>query len=460
MDSRSTRRLALAASLALVMAGGLAAASDLGSPAALKFDLPSPSLHQWLPVPAVSDYSYVWDLPKGFSHWAISLEHDSEVYGRFKKAPWLLGHVRQGQRIPVYLLANGYGCKGGDWYRGDSRATICSTAGFNITTRPPASADITQARLNRPLPYRYRRLVKGGARLEFNGLPTPAQAEEIRRALASGEELPEIVEQRAEGAFFTAVDRVVSTETGRYLRTIRQTYVRAEETAPVPTPGMHGEPLTHQIKLPLAFAHLESGAKLFCRGASGLEVCGKARQQARFQVTGLEQVGDQAYVHGAGGFLARRQDVRVAIKRRRPPRVAAEERWVHFDLRDQVMVAYEGDRPVYATLISSGKEGYETPTGLFHVYTKWISHRMVGTDEKDGPYDIDEVPWVMFYRNSYAVHGAYWHNTYGQVRSHGCTNLSPADARWLFHWTANPVPRGWHGLNVGKGKGTAFFFTK
>ena len=460
MIKAAPNRLAGACALILALMAGLAGATDGGPHGTSRFDMPGASLHQWLPVPAVSDYSYVWDLPEGFTHWAISLEHDGEVYGRFKKAPWLLGHVRRGQRIPVFLLANGHGCKEGDWYRGDNRATICSTTGFNITTRPPATAEITPARLNRPLPYKYVRLVKGGPRLEFNALPTSDQLERIQQALASDEELPDVVEQKVEGAFFAAVDRPVRGETGRFFRTIRQTYLREEETAPVPTPGMHGELLDERLSLPVAFAHLEGGAPLLCHGAGGLEPCGQARRQARFPVTGFERVGAQEYVHSASGYLARREDVRVARQRRRPPQVGAEDRWVHFDLQEQVMVAYQGDSPVYATLISSGKEGYDTPTGLYFIYTKWISHRMVGMDEKDGPYDIDEVPWVMFYKNSYAVHGAYWHNTYGKVRSHGCTNLSPADARWLFYWTANPVPRGWHGLNVGKGKGTAFFFTK
>ena len=449
------------AALAVIMGGVLLARAAAAAPEeAPRHVLPGASLHRWLPTPPVSDYSKIWKLPAGSTHWAISQEHNATVYGRLKPPPWMLGHIRLGQRIPVRLLSSGFGCKDGAWYRGDQRATICSGRGFNVTTRPPATVDYSAARLNHPLPYTYRRVVKGGPRLEFKAVPTPAQAAHIEQALASGEELPEVVERKVEGAFFVAVDRPIRARSGEYYRTVRQTYVSKAETAPVPIPSMHGEVLGGEMKLPLAFFHLDRGAYLFCPGSRDLVICGRARRHARFQVKGLARVGDLSYVRGAGGYWALNGAVRVARARQRPPEVEPTARWVHFDLKQQVMVAYEGDRPVYATLISSGKEGYDTPTGQFNIYTKWVSHRMAGVDNKDGPYDIDEVPWVMYYRNAYAVHGAYWHNTFGKVRSHGCTNLSPADARWLFYWTDNRVPRGWHGLNVGKGKGTVFLFTK
>ena len=54
---------------------------------------------------------------------------------------------------------------------------------------------------------------------------------------------------------------------------------------------------------------------------------------------------------------------------------------------------------------------------------------------------------------------AYWHNIFGNVRSHGCTNLAPRDARWLYHWSSPEVPAGWHGV-VGAKEGTWLFFER
>jgi lipoprotein-anchoring transpeptidase ErfK/SrfK len=155
--------------------------------------------------------------------------------------------------------------------------------------------------------------------------------------------------------------------------------------------------------------------------------------------------GDVAYVSGAPGAV-RRDEVRVARQAKRPSSVPANGKWIHVDLSEQTLVAYEGDKPVYATLISSGKEGYEPPTGLFEVQQKYISTTMNATDPIDGFYEVEEVPWTLYYHGGYALHGAYWHTDFGKVRSHGCTNIAPVDARWLYYWSEPEVPAAWHAV--------------
>jgi lipoprotein-anchoring transpeptidase ErfK/SrfK len=113
---------------------------------------------------------------------------------------------------------------------------------------------------------------------------------------------------------------------------------------------------------------------------------------------------------------------------------------------------------VRATLVSSGKAGYEPPRGLFRVNKKYAAKKMRGEDVADGSYDIDQVPYIMYYWASLALHGAYWHDDFGRVRSHGCTNLAPADARWLFRWAEPKLPPGWIG-KVGV-RGPWVYFTR
>jgi hypothetical protein len=72
----------------------------------------------------------------------------------------------------------------------------------------------------------------------------------------------------------------------------------------------------------------------------------------------------------------------------------------------------------------------------------------------DGPYSIEDVPWTMYFSGSYALHAAFWHERFGHPRSHGCVNLAPRDARWLFFWTAPNLPSAWHGILADVGKGT------
>jgi hypothetical protein len=71
-------------------------------------------------------------------------------------------------------------------------------------------------------------------------------------------------------------------------------------------------------------------------------------------------------------------------------------------------------------------------------------------------FELRDVPWIQYFASGYALHGAYWHDVFGIARSHGCINLAPIDARYVFNWTDPPVPKGWHGINVGAdmGEGT------
>jgi lipoprotein-anchoring transpeptidase ErfK/SrfK len=58
----------------------------------------------------------------------------------------------------------------------------------------------------------------------------------------------------------------------------------------------------------------------------------------------------------------------------------------------------------------------------------------------DPPYDLADVPYVMYFHDGYGLHGGYWHDDYGVVRSNGCVNLSLHDASWLFRFSSPRVP--------------------
>ena len=131
----------------------------------------------------------------------------------------------------------------------------------------------------------------------------------------------------------------------------------------------------------------------------------------------------------------------------RPAGIGPNDKWVHVDLSDQTLVAYEGDVPVFTTLVSTGKEGHDTETGIFQIQSKHVSTTMDDDTSPDGAYSIEDVPWIMYFNGSYALHGAFWHANFGHVQSHGCVNLSPLDAKAMFGWTEPRVPDGWHGVN-------------
>lgn len=149
----------------------------------------------------------------------------------------------------------------------------------------------------------------------------------------------------------------------------------------------------------------------------------------------------------AGGTLPR-QLVRIAWLHARPAQIPKHAKWIRVDLAEQTLVAYEGDTPVFATMVSTGRDPHPTKKGVFRIYAKTIHSTMRGRGWAD--YVAEEVPWAMHFYMGQALHGAYWHDQFGIVKSHGCVNLSFADAKWLFNWVPPALPEGWHTLLPGR----------
>lgn len=106
-------------------------------------------------------------------------------------------------------------------------------------------------------------------------------------------------------------------------------------------------------------------------------------------------------------------------------------RWIEIDLSDQTLTAWQGDVPVLHTSVSTGKASTPTVTGNFEIYLKYESQHMTGDD-----YDLPGVPWVMYFYDEYAIHGAYWHANFGTPTSHGCVNMRISEAEMLYQWAA------------------------
>lgn len=113
----------------------------------------------------------------------------------------------------------------------------------------------------------------------------------------------------------------------------------------------------------------------------------------------------------------------------------SRDRRIEVRLAKQRLLAWEGNALMYAAPISSGKSVTPTPIGTYAIQDKYRTTRMKGRG-----YDIPDVPYAMFFSGGYAIHGAYWHNAFGTPVSHGCVNLAPGDARWLYNWAPVGTP--------------------
>lgn len=111
-----------------------------------------------------------------------------------------------------------------------------------------------------------------------------------------------------------------------------------------------------------------------------------------------------------------------------------EPKWIEVDLSDQYLRAWENDRLVFGTYVSTGLPQYATPPGTYRIYAKLRYERMRGGTPGIDYYDLPNVPHTMYFYRGYAIHGAYWHNNFGRVMSHGCVNLPLGAAEWMYNW--------------------------
>jgi lipoprotein-anchoring transpeptidase ErfK/SrfK len=141
--------------------------------------------------------------------------------------------------------------------------------------------------------------------------------------------------------------------------------------------------------------------------------------------------------------------MRVPTSAPPPDEVGKSERWLDVDLATQTLVAYEGEKPVFATVVSTGKVAGSTPKGVHRIWVKLRTATMSNADDAQStaddatPFSIEDVPWVQYFSNGVALHGAFWHRKFGYAHSHGCVNLAPLDAMRLFDWTMPRLPNGW-----------------
>jgi hypothetical protein len=125
------------------------------------------------------------------------------------------------------------------------------------------------------------------------------------------------------------------------------------------------------------------------------------------------------------------------------PQVPANEKQIEIYLERQLLLAYEWDVLVYAARVATGRPNFESPTGWFHTFHKRPTYHMFGGADEFSVFDLPGVPWDSYITdNGVAIHGTYWHNDFGHPHSHGCINMTPQDAKWIFRWTLPTVPSG------------------
>lgn len=439
--------------------------------------------------------------------WGEKLLHSTAIETFVRALPQnsarAIGYLRVGASVlrsdePVGTT----GCKGG-WYAVEPRGFVCANDAVTLDEKAAIlSLAKPLAARGEPMPYPYAK-VKGAVPHYYTRIPTATdmrkvEGGEVKARIASAPKDPnfELLGPAIETPAYLAeggrIPRPVGTaprlrfwvhtgradpntrlailshfeaEGRRWAITSQLDLVALDRVSVIKPSSFRGVLLGEGQALPVAFVKgrgataykADDDGKLsqtVALGAKqGVVLTGQTRKDKGSE---LYETAEGAWVPaGAVTVLEPRKNIPSFVKRE-------DQRWLDIDIRSQSLVAYEGKRAVYATLVSTGtgflgdpETTHATPRGVFSVFAKHVSTKMTG-DELGGEYRIDDVPYVQYFHKSYALHGAFWHDDFGHVHSHGCVNLAPADAAWVFEFTGPELPKGWHGAYVASGGTTVF----
>lgn len=363
--------------------------------------------------------------------------------------PWktfLAGTARRGARLRVRGVTTGPDCAGSSWYAVEPFGFVCG-ADARPSDQPPTPPTKLEPLPGSALPFQYAVVLipKGDDRLPlWASIDALESGAPPARGLRRGDAV--------------AVERAFEWS--------GKTYWLSRDGMVIPSEGVEpasGETRWHGVVLephakPIGWVS-SNDVELLAQppdgapteeGADAKRVAWRAPRRTQLVLSGETRTSGKRYLSvelpegvapglTRGPFWVDADSVNEARWIPRPTAASVGERWVDVDVGEQVLVAYEGDTPVFATLVSTGLSR-PTPTGTYPFWGAALAIRMSGRS-----YFLDKVPWAIFFQSGNALHAAYWHDNFGARMSHGCINMAPQDARRIFEWMVD-LPGGWTGV--------------
>ncbi|MFO0760753.1 MAG: L,D-transpeptidase [Byssovorax sp.] len=378
-------------------------------------------------------------LPAGIQSARVLLADQPVLSGPFGNAP-RRGTIARDVHLPVFAARRGAGC-GGSFLEVGPSAWVCDDA-VELTAR----ASIDAAARTFPesadgMPFRYFFVGPDGSfayrRLESADLDEP--------------------QMQLQGGFAVAIVAEQASGGARYGKTAHDLWVPMRDLGPVRSFSFQGEviaptaaPQGAQGMLPVGWV-IADRAHVYTRpNAGSIGPASKIRFET-VPVLDEQRTGGLTFFRIGEDAWMSAKDLRHPTLADAPPEVDTDagEKWIDVELATQTLVAYEGKRPVFATLVSTGKgkqgTALATPVGTHRIWIKLLLSDMDNLEDENAAryYRMESVPWVQYFSKGVGLHGAFWHRSFGQVRSHGCVNLTPIDAQRLFYWTGPHLPAGW-----------------
>ncbi len=339
------------------------------------------------------------------------------------------GAAARGALLPVFDLASaGDGCQG-RWFSVGALAWICEDGADALTAVTPPSSEPKS--FPDGLPYAYYFVGPDGSfgysdlRIAEEGVPDTQL-------------LP---------GFGVAIQREGEKPDGdRFGLMTSGFWVPLRDLGRVVAPAFHGDAVDDSLDIAWVGTN---GARRY-KAAFGAPLAGAPlARQTELRVLERSETRGKPWLRVAENQWVAASDVVSPTRADVPEGVKPGERWFDVELATQILTAYVGSRPVFATLVSTGRgpagTELETPKGVHRIWVKLRTSDMDNLEnlEANQSYSIQAVPWVMYFEKGYGLHGTFWHHAFGRVQSHGCVNLSPLDAERFFDWASPRLPSGW-----------------
>lgn len=463
-------------------------------PASLTLELPSATATVSVePAPAIPAKP---DAKPNASTKVGSIAMRTWVYDHPESRASKLGYLRAGavvDRSPDPLGTSG--CEGG-WYRIEPRGYVCVGKGATLDLNHPiVQAAKLAPRRGQPLPYDYAMSGEPAPHLYFR---LPSLADQLRvegqrrggylqpalaalpvaavpEFLLSGKDLPQpygsdknlsysVHRGRARTNSAFGLSTIFEWTDRRFGLTTELDLIALDQTKPATVSQVCGVELKNGGAPAFVLA---SGTRAYEPTGATFRPAEAVKGRTGFELTGKTHGGTSGLLETTTGLWLPAPALVVGeVRKDRAKHAERGKKWISVSIEKQLLTAYEGEKPVYAALVSTGRGGmgdpdttFSTIRGTFMIRAKHVSGTMDGEEGSDEAFDLRDVPYIQYFHEGYALHAAYWHDDFGKPRSHGCINLAPTDAAYLFDWTDPKVPSDWHGATSPQG-GTLVYIHK
>ncbi len=376
------------------------------------------------------------DLRNVLPPWARSLKvlQTAWVHRQPDKQSLRTGKIKQYSRLPLTKYAPpGGGCSG-FWVNLGAEHFVCSDV-LKPDRRPPLMRRQPIVPRGRLVPGKYGRIRRTGA--PFYPNLTAMEEDKPAGTYHRGDMIRLLKHKTFQGKLLWVTGK-------KYL-------VWDSDVHGYRIPRYHGADLRKlDLNLPVGIIRAKTkGATVYeYPGGPPKKNVKPLRHYSIHAIYDRKRVGKTLYYRVKEGWILARRVLSAWPAKFLPPGLGKCEKWIEVNISMQTLVAYEGREPVYVAPISSGKKNHPTKYGIFRIWLKRAYGDMTSGMGGGEHYHVSDVPWTMFFYMGQSLHAAYWHTDFGTRKSHGCINLTPIDARWLYEWTEPPVPPGFLEVRV------------